>query len=112
MSRIIRGSKNNMCLLASYLHTHLSTYLPTHLTNKQTNKKQTNQLTNYVEQSHSSQANVPHLVKKFYGTRRFITVFTKARHIPIMNHINPAQAIQSCSFQLNFTLCNRMLIGH
>jgi len=70
MSRIIRGSKKTTWLLATYLHTHLPTnlptYLPTYLHTK--NKKPTNQLTNYVEHSHSSEANVLHLVKKFYRT--------------------------------------------
>ena len=53
-----------------------------------------------------SPANAFQPVKKFpvlYGTRRFITVFTTARHFgPIQSQINPIHAVLFYSFKVYF----------
>jgi hypothetical protein len=50
----------------------------------------------------------PQLAKKFpavYVIQRFITAFTRARHLSILSQINPVHALQSYLFNvLNITL--------
>ena len=49
----------------------------------------------------------PQLVKKFpafYGTRRFITAFTKARHLSTQSQTNPVHALPTPILVLEDTL--------
>jgi hypothetical protein len=56
---------------------------------------------------------VAQLIKKFhaiYGTRKFITGFTKAHHVLILNQVNPLRARPHYFFWINFNINTTKII--